>query len=200
MSIPISLAVYQQLLGATASTDYEKEDWEIAAEAIDEWIRHHNPDAIPLPVTRGYQWKSVFLPDGTLLRTVFGGKNHHCRVEGDRVLYNGLAVSPSGFVNAVGGVRRNAWRCTWILLPDSKEWKLANKLRIRISPRREHKQTTVSQQATVRTLSQAAPFAPSVPEHPSDLSADRPRRQRRTDTSLSPQRRMSVADRRTGGG
>jgi len=147
IDIPISLKVYHQLIGATLSTGYEKEDWEIAAEAIDEWMRRHNPDAIPMPATTGYQWKSQFLPDGTLLRTVFGGKNYHCLVEGDRILYNGQAVSPTGFVNAVGGIRRNAWRCTWILFPDSKDWKLADTLRTRVRPRRARKPAADIQQA-----------------------------------------------------
>ena len=139
MDIPISLKVYHQLIGAAQKTGYEKEDWEIAAEAIDEWIRRHDPDALAMPAATGYQWKHQFLPSGTLLRTVFGGKNYHCLVEGDRILYDGQAVSPSGFANAVGGIRRNAWRCIWILFPDSKDWKLADSLRTRERPRRARK-------------------------------------------------------------
>src|SRR4051812_2934055 len=100
MDIPISLEVWQRLCGASFDTGYEKEDWEIAAEAIDDWMRRHKPDAISMNVAKGYQWKSQFLPDSTLLRTVFGGKNYHCLVENDQILYNGKAVSPSGFVNA----------------------------------------------------------------------------------------------------
>ncbi|MES2316399.1 MAG: hypothetical protein V4631_02805 [Pseudomonadota bacterium] len=68
MDIPVSLEVWSQLLGASIETGYEKEDWEIAAEAIDEWTRRHNPDALPIPVVSGYQWKSQFLPDGTTSR------------------------------------------------------------------------------------------------------------------------------------
>lgn len=139
MDIPVSLEIWKQLVGASTDTGFAKEDWEIAEEAINEWMRRHNPDSISMPLVHGYQWKSVFLPDGTLLRTVFGGKNHHCLVEGDRILYNGQAISPSGFVNAVGGIRRNAWQCTWILFPDSKEWKLAGTLRSRERPRRTRK-------------------------------------------------------------
>jgi hypothetical protein len=139
MDIPISLKVYHQLIGAAQKTGYQKEDWEIAAEAIDEWMRRHDPDALAMTVATGYQWKSLFLPNGTLLRTVFGGKNHHCLVEGDRILYNGQAVSPTGFANAVGGIRRNAWRSIWILFPDSKDWKLADTLRTRERPRRVRK-------------------------------------------------------------
>ncbi len=148
MDIPISLEVYHQLLVASGNTGYEMEDWEIAAQAIDEWMRRHAPDTIPMPATKGYQWKHVFLPEGTLLRTVFGGKNHHCVVESDQIVFKGQAVSPSGFVNAVGGIRRNAWRCTWLLFPDAKEWKLADTLRTRERPRRERKRTDGSRPAT----------------------------------------------------
>ncbi len=139
VSIPVSLAVWHQLLGGSSNTGFEKEDWEIAAEAIDEWTRRHNPDALPMPATKGYQWKRLFLPEGTLLRTVFAGKNHHCMVEGDQILHDKQAVSPSGFVNAVGGIRRNAWLCTWILFPDSKDWKLADTLRTHERARRASK-------------------------------------------------------------
>jgi hypothetical protein len=146
--ILVSPEVHQHLLSAVVDSRFEKECWEIAAEAIEEWVRRHNPDDIGMPATRGYQWKNLFLPDGTLLRTVFGGKNHHCMVETDSILYNGQAVSPSGVVNAVGGIRRNAWRCIWVLLPDNKEWKLADAMRTRSRPRRQRKLTQAATPAT----------------------------------------------------
>lgn len=154
--IPISRAVQIQLSHASFCTGYEKEDWEIAAEAIDEWMRRHDPDAIPMPATKGYQWKSVFLPDGTLLRTVFCGKNYHCLVADDGISYNGQAVSPSGFVNVVGGIRRNAWRCTWILFPQASQWQLADTLRTRASPARPPR---------VRAQARAVQPPPAPPDH-----------------------------------
>ena len=156
MIVPITVDVYQQLVGASIKTGFEKEDWEIAAEAIDEWMRRHHPDAIPLPAISGYQWKSVFLPDGTLLRTVFGGKNHHCLVQDDRILYNDQPVSPSGFVNAVGGIRRNAWRCTWVLLPDTQQWQLADTMRISKGARRPRRPTVGVQHVPSTAHTQAA--------------------------------------------
>ena len=137
--IVVSKDVYDKLNRASVATIFEKETWEIAAEAVDEWMCRHEPNALQSPATSGYQWKSVFLPHGTLLRTIFGGKNHHCLVEGDQILYQGAAVSPSGFVNAVGGIRRNAWRCTWILFPNTLEWKLADTMRPDASERHAHK-------------------------------------------------------------
>ncbi len=163
MSIPISIKIYQQLLGASQDTGFNKEDWEIAAEAIEQWMRRHHPDAIAMNAAAGYQWKALFLPDGTLLRTVFGGKNHHCLVEGDQIVYQGHSVSPSGFINAVGGIRRNAWRCTWILLPDRKDWQLADALRTPARPRLARKPKPVIAPAPV---TQAAPELASDPVAP----------------------------------
>jgi hypothetical protein len=129
MELPISLEIYHQLLGASAASGFEKESWEIGAAAIRDWMARHHPDSFAMPATAGFQWKSVFLPNGTVLRTIFNGKNFHCLVEDDRILYDGQSVSPSGFANAVGGVRRNAWKVVWILFPNTSEWKLAGTLR-----------------------------------------------------------------------
>lgn len=133
MSLPISIELYQQLVSASVKSGFEKETWEIGAAAIREWMTRHHPDSFAMPATSGYQWKRLFLPNGTLLRTIFSGKNFHCLVEGDRIHYKGQEVSPSGFANAVGGIRRNAWEVIWILFPNSSVWKLAGALRTKKS-------------------------------------------------------------------
>lgn len=164
--LPISLDVYNQLQWASCTTGYKREDWEIATEAIDEWVRRHDPKLIAGSAHAGYQWKRLFLPDGTVLRTVFGGKNHHCHVEGDRIVYEQRVVSPSGFVNAVGGIRRNAWKSTWILFPDSKDWKLADSLRGKERPRGARKApSAVPQEPPPATALAVAP----VPAAPAPL-------------------------------
>jgi hypothetical protein len=178
MNIPISYEIWQKLISGSFDSRYEKEDWEIAAEAIEAWTRKKIPDAIPMPAAGGYQWKSLFLATGTLLRTVFGGKNYHCTVEGDQILYNGKPVSPSGFVNAVGGIRRNAWRCTWILFPDSKDWKLADTLRTRERPRRARKPARDIQQtpapAATRPAASVPPAANPSPQQMEPIAGGAP--------------------------
>lgn len=129
MSVPITLESYQRLVGASIRGGFKLEYWEIAAIAIQEWLVRHSPDVFPTTVAAGYQWKHVFLPNGTLLRTVFNGKNYHCLVEGDSLRFNGEPTSPSRFANAVGGTRRNAWRVIWVLFPNTTVWKLADRLR-----------------------------------------------------------------------
>jgi hypothetical protein len=105
---------------------------EIAEMAILEWAGRNSPNSIPTSLKSGYQWKDVFLPNGTVLRTTFKGKNHHCLVEGDGLCYEGKLTSPSGFANLVGGTNRNAWKVVWILLPGTQGWTQASKLRPRV--------------------------------------------------------------------
>lgn len=111
-----------------------KKNWEIAEEAIDDWMRKNSPDQFNEPEFAGYQWKELFLPQDTVLRTTFNGKHHYSHVQGDRIMYEKKALSPSGFANAVGGVRRNAWKCVWVLLPHTGHWQLADRMRVRRRP------------------------------------------------------------------
>lgn len=128
-TVPISLRLYIGVNNASALAG--KKRWQIVEEAIDAWLRKNEPDALDEPAYAGYQWKNLFLPHGSVLRTVFNGKSHHCHVEGDRIVYEGSTLTPSGFVNAVGGVRRNAWKSIWVLLPDAHRWQQADTMRVR---------------------------------------------------------------------
>ncbi len=141
--LPISFESYQQLTRASASMGYQLEHWEIATLAIQEYLARGRAESIATPATSGVQWKQLFLPSGTVLRTVFNGKNYHCRVEGDELKYEGMRVSPSGFANAMGGMRRNAWKVIWILFPQSQTWQLAASLRPMRPPNRQQSQLQV---------------------------------------------------------
>lgn len=128
-SLPITMEEYRQLQSASTATLFEKEFWEIGSMAIRDWLANNHPQAIALPSFSGYQWKNVFLPNGTVLRTVFNGTNFHCYVRDDSITYEGKQVSPSGFANAAGGMRRNAWKVVWVLFPNTSTWTLAGELR-----------------------------------------------------------------------
>lgn len=102
-----------------------------ATIAIHEWItaaRGH-PSNISLPPMRGYQWKSLFLPEGTALRMFIDREFHYARVEGEAIMYEGNQVTPQGFTVECGGRCRNAWRDLWILLPGERQWYPASELR-----------------------------------------------------------------------
>lgn len=74
------------------------------------------------PAMRGFQWKNVFLPDGTAMRTSYRQTVEFAKVVGDRILSDdGEPLSPSLFANrhAKG---RNAWRFIWLRFPGNDHW------------------------------------------------------------------------------
>ncbi|MCG2586732.1 hypothetical protein [Massilia sp. TS11] len=75
---------------------------------------------------RGYQWKSLFLPEGTQLRVCYAGRYHVAQVEGDDIIYAGRPLSPRQFVIAVMHCVRNAWREVWLRCPGDARWHLAD--------------------------------------------------------------------------
>ncbi|HEY0586695.1 MAG TPA: hypothetical protein VGD52_11205, partial [Pseudoduganella sp.] len=77
----------------------------------------------------GYQWKCLFLPNGTTLRTVYKRKSYLAYVEGSEIRFEGQIVSPGQFVDEVSKCARNAWRTVWLRFPDETEWKHAMLLR-----------------------------------------------------------------------
>ena len=74
----------------------------------------------------GYQWKEIFLPEGTRLRASFDHKQYFAVVAGAEIKYGEYAISPSCFANLYGSGNRNAWQAVWLRLPGSDAWLLAN--------------------------------------------------------------------------
>jgi hypothetical protein len=70
----------------------------------------------------GYQWKEVFLPEGTKLRASFDHQPYFAVVEGAEIKYGQEALSPSSFANLRGSGNRNAWKSIWLRLPGSGAW------------------------------------------------------------------------------
>ena len=81
------------------------------------------------PSELGYQWKEVFLPEGTKLRASFGRQPYFATVRGAEIKYGEHAVSPSCFANLHGSGNRNAWKAVWLRLPGSDTWLLADTCR-----------------------------------------------------------------------
>ena len=63
---------------------------ELADEAIHAWLESRRMEAErpALPVLRGYQWKSLFLPEGTRLRVWCRSENGYAEVIGDGLMYD----------------------------------------------------------------------------------------------------------------
>ena len=97
-------------------------------QAIDNFVKQTPVAKQPpsAPSEAGYQWKQVFLPEGTRLRASFGKRPYYATVEGSEIKYGECAVSPSCFANLQGSGNRNAWKAIWLRLPGSDEWLLAD--------------------------------------------------------------------------
>jgi hypothetical protein len=80
----------------------------------------------------GYQWKCLFLPEGSALRMCYLGQDFFAEVQGNALVHQGQRMSPRQFTQAVAGDGRNAWRDLWLRLPGEKSWTRAMQLRRRL--------------------------------------------------------------------
>jgi hypothetical protein len=92
------------------------------------------PGAEPINPTQptteqGYRWKSVFLPDGTLISFTHKQSSHVATVVGNELLHDGRVTTPSEFINTISESPRNAWRDIWIKRPGDAGWIPAHQLR-----------------------------------------------------------------------
>lgn len=102
-----------------------------AADLIEQLVaRQSATDAVSAKgVTRGYQWKELFLPDGTDVGMQYKGQSYYAKVEGDQLIYGGVATTPASLVNTITSSNRNAWHDLWVKRPSDPVWRLADDCR-----------------------------------------------------------------------
>src|SRR6476469_7052784 len=100
----------------------------VLEEAVQAWLVKAACASPPAAqaATRGYQWKSLFLPEGTCLRFSYRRQTFHAHVQGDEIVFQGTAYSPRQWPLHVTGTVRNAWRELWIRAPGDFRWHLAD--------------------------------------------------------------------------
>ena len=84
---------------------------------------------LPQDASKGYQWKQLFLPNGTELRATFGGRSRYATVQDEAILCDGAPTTPSRLANARGCGTRNAWHNVWLRFPGEASWQLARRCR-----------------------------------------------------------------------
>ncbi|MQA19566.1 hypothetical protein [Rugamonas rivuli] len=132
------------------------------AEAVDAAIRLWlaAPSEAPPAAPRGYQWKTLFLPEGTWLRMAYRGDHEYAIVEGDQIMYKGRAISPNQFASGYADSVRNAWQDISIRMPGEKNWKMAD------ARRRELARAAATSAATPAAAAPVAEPNPSMPQPP----------------------------------
>lgn len=99
---------------------------EAMVSAVTQWIAAERAIATP---ERGYQWKRLFLPDGTRVRMHYVDRWFYAEVIADQLIYRGRPVSPRQLTIEIAGDGRNAWRDLWIRRPCEHHWLSAAHLR-----------------------------------------------------------------------
>jgi hypothetical protein len=96
-----------------------------AAEMLERWLKLER-ERLDLkskgPPLHGYQWKEIFLPNGTSLRTTYQGMKRYAKVVGEHLMADDRSLSPSQFANQGAPPGRNAWKTIWIRFPGEESW------------------------------------------------------------------------------
>lgn len=132
LSVPISTKQFLELADFLRSNRDPRDPVDVISLAVDYWIENASwkPELLAESDARGYQWKNLFLPEGTQIRMQYKGTYSYAKVEGDEIIYQGKTISAGGLANSIAGSNRNAWRDLWIKRPGDKEWKLAGDCRV----------------------------------------------------------------------
>lgn len=131
LAVPVSTYTIHELLDYLRDHASTQDVDDAIETAIRYWLaemqqRAHMPARQPL---RGYQWKSLFLPEGTQIRVFYQADCAYAQVIGEKIIFNGESVSPNRLANMDGGGVRNAWRDLSIRFPGEKNWRKAFVLR-----------------------------------------------------------------------
>lgn len=132
VSLPVDSHTLSRLIAHLRQSNSGPRDVaEVIVMAIDSWIAAREIGQLGADTdgVRGYQWKSLFLPEGTVLRSWSYGEHNYARVEGDRIIHRGRPVSPNQFAQSFARTTRNAWTDLFIRRPGDQRFHLADCLR-----------------------------------------------------------------------
>src|SRR5471032_2070713 len=131
VSLQVDTAVLLRLIAQLRQLGGAQDVSEAITAAIAFWLDERaKAPAVGDPANvRGYQWKSLFLPEGTVLRSWSYGEHNYARVEGDQIIHQGRSVSPNQFAQSFARSTRNAWTDLFVRRPGDKQFKLACLLR-----------------------------------------------------------------------
>ena len=131
ISVPVDTEQFLGLVDFLRSNGDPRDPVEVIGIAIEYWQDNASwkPELLAVSENRGYQWKNLFLPEGTEIRMQYKGSYYYAKVEGDAIIYEGNPISPGSLANSITSSSRNAWRDLWIKRPQDREWKLSDDCR-----------------------------------------------------------------------
>lgn len=131
ISVPVDTEQFLGLVDFLRSNGDPRDPVEVIGIAIEYWQDNASwkPELLTVSENRGYQWKNLFLPEGTEIRMQYKGSYYYAKVEEDAIIYEGNPISPGSLANSITSSSRNAWRDLWIKRPQDREWKLSDDCR-----------------------------------------------------------------------
>ena len=164
VSSQLSTITLRRLIDHLSSRRQNHDISEAINTALEFWLDAQSqlpPGANPTGI-HGYQWKSMFLPEGTVLRSWSYGEHNFARVEGDKIMHEGRSVSPNQFARSFARSNRNAWFDLWVRRPGDQRFKMAGILR---------KELAQIEKIQERGLEVALPSAAAIPVAPASACA-----------------------------
>lgn len=141
VSVQIPTQQFLELADFLRSEGDPRDPVEMVSIAVDYWLENASWKSellceVDIEI-RGYQWKNLFLPNGTQIRMQYKGKSFYAKVDRDEIIYDGKSYSPGRLANTIAGTSRSAWRDLWIKRPEDKDWKSAEECRLEDKKLRE---------------------------------------------------------------
>lgn len=149
----LRLIDYQRGLGGSQDIS------EAINASLEFWLDAKNGEAHGADPTsvRGYQWKSLFLPEGTVLRSWSYGEHNFARVEGNKIIHEGRSVSPNQFARYFARTARNAWTDLSVRRPGDKQFRMAHLLRKELAQQQLNQHRAPPLDASVVVVAGPAP-------------------------------------------
>lgn len=157
-ALPIQSSLVQRLQAHLMRRGGAPDLQHALSAAIELWLAEQSKLRIgsdPASV-RGYQWKSVFLPEGTQLCTRSYGADQYARIVGKELFFRGRAMSPNQFAHWAGRGTRNAWNDIYVRRPQDKFYIPAKRLRAQVAQELECVTSTLPVAQAAATESAAA--------------------------------------------
>ncbi|WGG50207.1 hypothetical protein [Rugamonas sp. DEMB1] len=139
--------------------------------AVELWLSEQQSPRPGQPSLHGYQWKSLFLPEGTRLRSWSYGEHNYAEVVGDQIIHNGRAVSPNQFARSFARSNRNAWSDLSVRRPGDKKWTIASRLRRELAIEQARGALAAATADRVYAVDGPPPAAAAEPPKPRQVEA-----------------------------
>ena len=128
--VPIPEADYHAAVTALLRTMSPMRVDDIVLRLLGDWLEKScETETEGLKSGRGLLWKTVFIPEGSIIRTHVNGSVYAGKILGNDLVYDGKSFTPAQFANHFGATGRNAWVSLWILFPYARHWRRADACR-----------------------------------------------------------------------